>query len=128
MTLGPLDTVTIGGVPVSTPLRTALDVALHAPEPDAVSVLRALAGAKGLGCQLDIIRQAIEARPRLPGKARALQRIGAAMERGAVAVPGHPARRTQLRSPRSRAPGSSTAHGIGAASAATQRRCDPEVR
>ncbi|UNK44321.1 type IV toxin-antitoxin system AbiEi family antitoxin [Arthrobacter sulfonylureivorans] len=82
VTLGPLDTVTIGGVPVSTPLRTALDVALHAPEQDAVRVLSALAGSKGLDCQLDVIRQAIEARPRLPGKARALQRIGAAMSAG----------------------------------------------
>ena len=40
---------------------------------------RARAGAKGLGCELDVIRQAVEAKPRLPGKARALERIGAAM-------------------------------------------------
>ncbi|WP_169303933.1 type IV toxin-antitoxin system AbiEi family antitoxin [Arthrobacter sp. CAU 1506] len=79
VTLGPLDTVTIGGVPVSTPLRTALDVALHAPEPDAVRVLCALAQAKSLGCRLDVIRQAIEAKPRLPGKARALERIDTAL-------------------------------------------------
>lgn len=77
--LGPLDTVTIGGVPVSTPLRTALDVALHAPDQEAAPVLRALAGASGLGCQLDAVRQAVEARPRLPGKSRALQRLDAAM-------------------------------------------------
>lgn len=79
VTLGPLDTVTIGGVPVSTPLRTALDVALHAPDAAAVRVLTALADAKGLDCPLDTIRQAVIARPRLPGKSRALERLDTAM-------------------------------------------------
>ncbi|NKX54080.1 type IV toxin-antitoxin system AbiEi family antitoxin [Arthrobacter mobilis] len=75
VSLGPLDTTTMGRVPVTAPLRTALDIALHAAEEPAVQALRALAADSSLECPLDYIRQALQARSRLPGKRQALERI-----------------------------------------------------
>jgi len=75
VTLGPLDATTIAGVPVTTVLRTALDVALYVPEEAAVPALLSLAADTGLACPLDYIRQALLARSRLPGKRQALERI-----------------------------------------------------
>jgi hypothetical protein len=60
---------------VTTALRTALDVALHAPEEDAVQALHALSAEPRLGCPLEYIRQALLARSRLPGKQQALARV-----------------------------------------------------
>jgi hypothetical protein len=75
VSLGPLDTTTVAGVPVTTALRTALDIALHAPEEEAVPALLALAADAALGCPPDYIRQVLLARIRLPGRRQALARI-----------------------------------------------------
>ncbi|EMY35736.1 hypothetical protein D477_002773 [Arthrobacter crystallopoietes BAB-32] len=77
--LGPSDTVSMAGVAVTSPLRTALDIAVHAPEEDAVPALLALSSAPALKCPLGYVRQALQSRDRLPGKARALERIAAAL-------------------------------------------------
>jgi hypothetical protein len=65
----------VAGVPVTTALRTALDIALHAPGEEAVQALLALSAEPGLGCPLEYIRQALLARSRLPGKQLALARV-----------------------------------------------------
>jgi hypothetical protein len=75
VTLGPLDAITVAGVPVTTALRTALDIALYVPEEAAVPALVSLAADAQLACPLDYIRQALLARSRLPGKRQALERI-----------------------------------------------------
>ncbi|NKX49597.1 hypothetical protein HER39_03185 [Arthrobacter deserti] len=81
VSLGPLDTTSVAGVAVTTALRTGLDIALHAPEEEAVSALFRLSADPRLNCPLDYIRQALLARSRLPGKHQALERIGRVLAR-----------------------------------------------
>ena len=76
--LGPADRVAVGTVSVTSPLRTAVDVALHAAGQDAVPVLQRLAAHPDLDCRLDLVRRALEAGTRKPGKAAALERVAAA--------------------------------------------------
>ncbi|MCC3293262.1 hypothetical protein LJ756_01350 [Arthrobacter sp. zg-Y411] len=76
--LGPADRVLVGTVPVTSPLRTAVDIALHARTVDAVPALRRLAAHPALGCRLELVRRALDAGRRVPGKAAALERIDAA--------------------------------------------------
>lgn len=68
--LGPQDVVTIGGVPVTSPLRTALDVARSAPASAARPVLEAMARTPSLHCPLPRIRMALLAAAHVPGKVR----------------------------------------------------------
>lgn len=79
VTLGPCDLSTIGGVEVTSPLRTALDVAIHGSEQWAVDTLRRIAAAPELRCPLHLVTLSLEASPRVPGKARALSRLREAM-------------------------------------------------
>lgn len=60
----------IGGVPVTSPLRTALDVARSAPEPLARAVLARMVRQPSLHCPLGRIRQALRAAVHVPGKLR----------------------------------------------------------
>ncbi|MEG9247962.1 hypothetical protein V6S67_07680 [Arthrobacter sp. Soc17.1.1.1] len=76
--LGPFDVNLIGGVSVTTPLRTALDIAVHGEERDAVPILRAISGTAALDCPLRLVEAALVNAPRVPGKARALARLRAA--------------------------------------------------
>ena len=80
--LGPADRVLVGTVPVTSPLRTAVDVALHVRTEDAVPALRRLAAHPVLDCRLELVRRALEAGRRVPGKAAALERVAAAAEAG----------------------------------------------
>jgi hypothetical protein len=73
--LGPFDVNLVGGVPVTTPLRTALDIAVHGTEATAVEILAALAAAPGLDCQLRLVEAALANMRRVPGKTRALERL-----------------------------------------------------
>ncbi|KNC18951.1 hypothetical protein AC792_09415 [Arthrobacter sp. RIT-PI-e] len=72
--LGPFDVNLVGGVSVTTPLRTALDIAVHG-DADAVAVLRAIGGAQELDCPLRLVEAALVNTPRVPGKTRALTRL-----------------------------------------------------
>ena len=76
--LGPFDVVSLGGLMVSSPLRTAVDIALH------VDAERARAGPGsppwprrswtcGCGCSV----RAVEATPRMPHKRSALAKLAA---------------------------------------------------
>ena len=73
--LGAMDVVSLGGLMVSSPLRTALDVALHVESDRALPVLAALLGRTELGVQLRLLRLAVEASPRVPHKKAALERL-----------------------------------------------------
>jgi hypothetical protein len=80
--LGPGDTETIGGVMVTTPLRTAIDLARGQAFGDAeAEVLRSLLRVHQLS--VDECRREIEQRHKLAGKRNALVRI-AALEQSAV--------------------------------------------
>ncbi len=81
VSLGPFDVNLVGGVSVTTPLRTALDIAVHGDR-SAVAVLRAIGRAPELGCPLRLVEAALINTSRVPGKARALTRLRAAQARG----------------------------------------------
>ncbi|WP_434612303.1 hypothetical protein [Arthrobacter sp. A5] len=73
--LSRFDVATIGTMPVTTPLRTAVDLALQVQTDDALQALRAMAADPLLNCPLGLVRQALEARGRVPHKHTALERI-----------------------------------------------------
>ncbi|MDQ0850093.1 hypothetical protein QFZ65_002031 [Arthrobacter sp. B3I9] len=75
--LGALDVVSLGGLMVSSPLRTALDIALHVETDRALPVLAALLERSELGVRLRLLRLAVEATPRVPHKKAALERLDA---------------------------------------------------
>jgi hypothetical protein len=82
--LGPFDVVSLGGLMVSSPLRTALDIALHVEADRAVPALRRLLERPELDVRLRLLTLAVEASPRLPHKKAALEKLALA----APAVPG----------------------------------------
>ncbi|WP_434994502.1 hypothetical protein [Arthrobacter sp. Ld5] len=73
--LGPFDVNRVGGVAVTTPLRTALDIAVHGEDRDAVDILRAIGRDRDLGCPLRLVEAALVNASRVPGKTRALSRV-----------------------------------------------------
>ncbi|MDD1477451.1 hypothetical protein [Arthrobacter sp. H16F315] len=73
--LGPFDVVSLGGLLVSSPLRTAVDIALHVDAERAVPALRALLANPDLGLQPRLLLRAVEASPRLPHKKEALVKL-----------------------------------------------------
>ncbi|GAA2867266.1 hypothetical protein [Paenarthrobacter ilicis] len=70
--LGQMDVVSMGGLMVSSPLRTAADIALHVDAERAIPALRRLLSREDLGIRLRLLVLAVEAAPRLPHKNRAL--------------------------------------------------------
>ena len=75
--LGPFAVVSMGGLMVSSPLRTAVDVAMHVDAERGVPALRALLARPGLGVRLRLLRLAVEASPRVPHKRAALAKLAA---------------------------------------------------
>ena len=73
--LGPFDVVSLGGLMVSSPLRTSVDIALHVDAERAIPALRALLGQRELGLRLRLLRLAVEATPRVPYKNAALAKL-----------------------------------------------------
>ncbi|MGW9412458.1 type IV toxin-antitoxin system AbiEi family antitoxin [Arthrobacter cupressi] len=73
--LGPLDVMSIGGLLVTSPLRTAVDVALHVEAERAVPALQALLDRADLGIRLRLLVLAVEATPRVPHKKAALAKL-----------------------------------------------------
>ncbi len=71
--LGPFDVVSLGGLMVSSPLRTALDIALHVDAERAVPALRNMLGSPELDVRLRLLTLAVEATPRVPHKKAALE-------------------------------------------------------
>lgn len=70
--LGQMDVVSLGGMLVSSPLRTAADIALHVESDRALPALRRLLAKDDLGIRLRLLTLAVEATPRVPHKRRAL--------------------------------------------------------
>lgn len=75
--LGPFDVVSLGGLMVSSPLRTAVDVALHVDADRAVPALAALLDRPELGVRLRLLKLAVDATPRVPHKKAALEKLAA---------------------------------------------------
>ena len=73
--LGPFDVVSLGGLMVSSPLRTAVDIALHVDADRAVPALRRLLARPERDVRLRLLILAIEASPRLPHKQAALEKL-----------------------------------------------------
>lgn len=76
--LGPFDVVSLGGLMVSSPLRTALDIALHVDAERAVPALRQLLERPELDVRVRLLVLAVEASPRLPHKKAALDKLALA--------------------------------------------------
>jgi len=70
--LGQMDVVSMGGMLVSSPLRTAADIALHVEPERALPALKRLLNREELGIRLRLLILAVEAAPRVPHKKRAL--------------------------------------------------------
>ena len=75
--LGPLDVVSLGGLMVSSPLRTALDIALHVDAGRAIPALAGLLARPQQDVRLRLLVLAIEATPRVPHKRAALEKLAA---------------------------------------------------
>ena len=75
VTLGPADRLELGGVPVTQPLRTAVDVALHAPLVEAADVLLLMSREPGLNTPLHYVRTLLCSGHRVPGSRRALEAV-----------------------------------------------------
>ena len=82
--LNALDVVRIGAIPVTSPLRTALDVARTAPPPLARAVLTAMCRDAALRCPLVDISQALAAAAHVPGKRRGQALLHDMIERPCV--------------------------------------------
>ncbi|MBF4995327.1 hypothetical protein ITX31_14565 [Arthrobacter gandavensis] len=82
--LGPADRMLLGTVPVTHPLRTAYDVALHFPPEESVPVLLALARQTELNCPPSYLKSLLRSGYRIPGTRRALE----AVEQVAAALDG----------------------------------------
>jgi hypothetical protein len=70
--LGQMDAISLGGMLVSSPLRTAADIALHVEAERALPALKRLLNRADLGIRLRLLTLAVEASPRVPHKKRAL--------------------------------------------------------
>ncbi|GAA3690691.1 hypothetical protein GCM10023081_30200 [Arthrobacter ginkgonis] len=81
--LGAEDIVRIAGVPVTSPPRTAVDVALCGPEAESLAVLALLLAAPELGCTGQAVLDLLEGQARRPGKLRARERIERVLGAGA---------------------------------------------
>ncbi|MEO8284344.1 MAG: type IV toxin-antitoxin system AbiEi family antitoxin [Pseudarthrobacter sp.] len=73
--LGPFDVVSMGGLMVSSPLRTAVDIALHVDAHRALPALAGLLARPEKDVRLRLLVLAIEATPRVPHKRAALEKL-----------------------------------------------------
>ncbi|MET3718718.1 type IV toxin-antitoxin system AbiEi family antitoxin [Arthrobacter sp. UYEF21] len=73
--LGPFDVVSMGGLMVSSPLRTAVDIALHVDANRALPALAGLLARPEKDVRLRLLILAIEATPRVPHKRAALEKL-----------------------------------------------------
>ena len=71
VSFGPFDVIELGGLQVTAPLRTAVDLAVHGEDLRAVPALRRMLAQPGLGLTLGLVARALEALPRQPHKERA---------------------------------------------------------
>ncbi len=67
-----MDVHSMGGIMVTSPLRTAVDISLNVPAERAVPALRSLVVRRELGVKLRLVALAVDAVPRVPHKKAAL--------------------------------------------------------
>ena len=91
--LGPGDGMDVAGITVTTPLRTAADIARHSPEEESLQALLALAARPVLQCPLAAVRRTVAAGSRQPGNAAALRRLDLAIRLSGAGQPPDQARR-----------------------------------
>lgn len=75
VTLGGYDVHDTGPVRVTTPLRTAVDLALHVPGRDGTAALERLMDAPHLHCPPQLVHAALGSFQRMPGRRAALVRV-----------------------------------------------------
>jgi hypothetical protein len=75
VTLGAYDLHDAGPVRVTTPLRTAVDLALHVPGREGTAALEKLMHAPHLHCPPALVHAALESFERMPGRQAALVRV-----------------------------------------------------
>ncbi|MEX5295596.1 type IV toxin-antitoxin system AbiEi family antitoxin [Kocuria sp. CPCC 205268] len=75
VTLGGYDVHDAGAVRVTTPLRTAVDLALHVPGGEGLAALGTLMHAPHLHCPPALVQAALESFERMPGRQAALLRV-----------------------------------------------------
>ncbi|GAA2506792.1 MAG: hypothetical protein KH989_11185 [Kocuria rhizophila] len=71
----PEDVVTLRGISLTSPRRTALDIALYVPGPAGDAALLALMSASRLRCTPQDVRLGLETLPKTPGRRAALTRV-----------------------------------------------------
>ncbi|MCO1339588.1 hypothetical protein BJH93_11895 [Kocuria polaris] len=75
----PADVLTIGGAPLTTPLRTAFDAAVRFPDDDeSIWVVRRFLESRSARVDVEVLRARIMEVKRRPGKHRALARVAEA--------------------------------------------------
>lgn len=74
------DTVSIAGAALTTPLRTARDLALYVAAPEASAAIDALAANPALACNLEEVKSTLEELVRVPRKRAALGIVNALLE------------------------------------------------
>lgn len=74
------DTLTLAGTTVTTPVRTARDLALYSPEAQSAAWVKALTANPALACTLDDVKNALEVLVRVPRKRAALTLVDELME------------------------------------------------
>lgn len=69
------DLVVVAGIPVTTPLRTAVDICLYASLQECLEAVARLTESTALNCPLGAVADALGGMGRVPGKLDALNRI-----------------------------------------------------
>lgn len=96
VTLGRFDVVQLARIRITSVLRTAVDLAFQRRPtaegwPNPATVLWQISEQRSLGCPLSLVRDAVQALPRVPHKNRALTRITELMGQGPPSDRGLPA-------------------------------------
>lgn len=69
------ETTSIGPAAVTTPLRTAVDMALYAPDAESAAAVRLLTSHPALDCPLELVKERLESLVRVPRKRSALKLV-----------------------------------------------------
>lgn len=80
--LDTVDVQSVGGTLVTSPLRTAMDVARSAPEGTARAILAAMAGQAALACTLEALQRGLASATHVPGKLRAQRLLQTMLDAG----------------------------------------------
>ncbi|MGG5171376.1 type IV toxin-antitoxin system AbiEi family antitoxin [Pseudarthrobacter sp. J1738] len=73
--LGQMDVQSLGGLMVTSPLRTAVDLAMHVRAEDSLPALRLFLDNPEFGLSQRLLVSAVSATPRVPNKLKALQAL-----------------------------------------------------